>query len=97
MSFRLPRAVAAGCIYQRCPVKKSCSIPKAGMSKRSTSSEEIALAGKGFNQQVEQEYKKQNRNVDFSWVDKMEQIVIPQQEMQTFLQQGGLAPTGGKS
>lgn len=63
----------------------------------STSSGEIALAGKGFNQQVEQEYKKQNRNVDFSWVDKMEQIVVTQQEIRSFLQQGGLNGEGGKS
>jgi hypothetical protein len=63
----------------------------------STTSGEIALAGKGFNQQVEQEYKKQNRGVDFSWVDKMEQIVIPQQDIQSFLQEGGLAGEGGKS
>lgn len=63
----------------------------------STSSGEIALAGKGFNQQVEQEYKKQNRGADFSWVDKMEQIVVTQQEIQSFLQEGGLAGEGGKS
>ena len=77
--------------------KKIVLDPESRDVKGSTSSEEIALAGKGFNQQVEQEYKKQNRNVDFSWVDKMEQIVIPQQESQTFLQQGGLTATGGKS
>ncbi|MHB8789141.1 MAG: SH3 domain-containing protein [Desulfobulbaceae bacterium] len=63
----------------------------------STTSDEIALAGKGFNQQVEQEYKKQNRGVDFTWVDKMEQIVIPQQEIQSFLQEGGLAGERGPS
>lgn len=63
----------------------------------STSSEEIALAGKGFNDQVEQEFKKQNSNIDFTWVDKMEKIVIPQKEIQAFLQQGGLSGQGGKS
>lgn len=63
----------------------------------STSSEEIALAGKGFNQQVEQEYKKQNQNIDFAWVDKMEQIIVSQEESQSFLKQGELAPTGGRS
>ena len=71
--------------------------PNSQDVKGSTSSEEIALAGKGFNQQVEQEYKKQNRNIDFAWVDKMEQIVVSQEEIQAFLKQGGLAPTGGRS
>jgi len=64
--------------------------------KASTSSEEIALAGKGFNQQVEREYQKQNRHIDFSWVEKMEQIVIPQKEIQAFLLEGGLAQPKGK-
>jgi hypothetical protein len=63
----------------------------------STSSEEIALAGKGFNQQVEQEFKNQNKGIDFAWVDKMEKIVIPQTEMQSFLEQGDLMAGGGKS
>jgi hypothetical protein len=76
--------------------KKIILNPDSKDIKESTSSEEIALAGKGFNQQVEDEYKRQN-NVDFSWVDRMEKIVVSQNEMQSFLEQGDLKAEGGKS
>lgn len=59
------------------------------------SSDEIALAGKGFNEQVENDYKKKNKNADFTWVDKMETFVVSQNEIQTFLAQGNLKGEGG--
>ena len=39
------------------------------------SSDEVALAGKGFSQEVETEYKKQNRALDYAWVPYM--ICVP--------------------
>ncbi|MHB8809635.1 MAG: SH3 domain-containing protein [Desulfobulbaceae bacterium] len=77
--------------------KKIVLNPGSSSVASSTSSEEIALAGKGFNEQVEQEFKKRNSSIDFTWIDKMEQIVIPQKEIQAFLQQGSLTGKGGKS
>ncbi len=71
--------------------------PNSREVKGSTSSAEIALAGKGFNQQVEQQFMKQNRNIDFTWVNKMEQIDISPKEIQEFIKQGGLNPAGGRS
>lgn len=59
------------------------------------SSDELALAGKGFNEQVENDFKKKNKNADFTWVDKMEKIVISSKEMQSFLKEGGLKVEGG--
>ncbi len=56
----------------------------------SASSDEIALAGKGFNKQVEEQFKQNNKGIDFSWVDKMEKIIITQDEKQAFLKNGGL-------
>ena len=38
-----------------------------------------------------------NTNIDFSWVDKMENIVVSQSEMQAFVKQGGLKANGGAS
>ena len=63
--------------------------------KSAASSDEIALAGKGFNKQVEEQYKKKNKKADFSQVDNMEKIVISSQDMQDFLTSGGLKPEGG--
>ena len=59
------------------------------------SSDELALAGKGFNQQVENTFRAQNPNLDFSWIDRMEKIVVSQSEMETFLREGGVTPEGG--
>lgn len=63
--------------------------------RRAASSDELALAGKGFNQEVEDAYRTKNPKVDFSWIDKMEKIVVSQNEMQAFLQEGNVTPEGG--
>jgi hypothetical protein len=55
------------------------------------SGEEVALAGKGFNKEVEAEYKRQNAKIDYAWVDKMLQFKVPEAELVAFLKQGGLA------
>ena len=59
------------------------------------SSDELALAGKGFNQQVESEFRAKNPNLDFTWIDKMEAFVVAENEMKQFLKKGGLSPEGG--
>ena len=59
------------------------------------SNDEIALAGKGFNQQVEEQFKQNNKNIDFSRIDAMEKIVVSQDEKQAFLHDGGLDEQGG--
>ena len=59
------------------------------------SSDELALAGKGFNQQVESEFRAKNPNLDFTWIDKMETYVVSEKEMKRFLKEGELSPEGG--
>jgi Bacterial SH3 domain len=70
---------------------------KAGASdvEQAASTEEIALAGKGFNEEVEKEYKAKNPALDFAWIDRMEKIVVSQDQTKQFLEQGGLFPGGG--
>lgn len=55
------------------------------------SGSELALAGKGFNSDVEAQFKANNRNVDFSWVDRMEKIKVSATEAAAFLRVGGLS------
>ena len=64
-------------------------------AKVGASGDELALAGKGFNSDVEAQFKKDHRNIDFTWVDKMEKIRISSSEMQAFLKAGGVTPQGG--
>lgn len=54
------------------------------------SSEELALAGKGFSKEVESEFKEGNKSADFSSVDRMEKITITAPQKVRFLVAGGL-------
>jgi hypothetical protein len=53
---------------------------------------EIALAGKGFNEEVEKQYKNLNQNLDYAWLDRMERFQVSPEEMQAFLKQGEVVP-----
>ncbi|MDP8237246.1 MAG: SH3 domain-containing protein [Candidatus Erginobacter occultus] len=59
------------------------------------SSEELALAGKGFNAQIEEEYRAQNREIDFTWVDRMEEFIVSPEQMVGFLKMGQVNPPSG--
>jgi hypothetical protein len=59
------------------------------------SGDELALAGKGFNAQVEAEYRAQNREIDFAWVDRMEKFTVSPEEMIGFLKTGQVTPPAG--
>ena len=76
---------------------KKTILLKAGEDdiKKAASNDEIALAGKGFNQEVENAYKKGNNSVNYAAIDEMEKIVVPQIEMLQFLEAGEVSPEGG--
>lgn len=58
--------------------------------------EESAQASKGFSPEIENEYKKQHKELDFAFLDKMEKIKVSADEMRAFLKQGRLeAGKGG--
>ena len=57
--------------------------------------EEMALAGKGFSAEVEQEYRAQHQDIDFSWVDRMERMAVSAERVAEFLREGGVTPEGG--
>lgn len=80
-----------------CALTEKKIVFKAGAEdvRQAATTEEIALAGKGFNRQVEEEFKAKNPNLDFAWVDKMALTAISEEQMQRFLEEGRLAPEGG--
>ena len=85
----------AGWIHMSALTKKKIIMnPGTQDIKRAASSDELALAGKGFNTQVEKEFKVKNRNIDYTWVDKMEKIDVSQEQIRQFLKQGELLPQG---
>ena len=52
------------------------------------SASEVALAGKGFSAQTENEY--QRAGLDFTLVDSMERITVPSADLQRFITDGRL-------
>ncbi len=59
------------------------------------SGEELALAGKGFNDEVEAQFREQNPDVDYTWVDRMEKVIVTPAQAGDFLNVGGVQPREG--
>ncbi|GAB6059804.1 SH3 domain-containing protein [Desulfonatronum parangueonense] len=58
--------------------------------RRAATTGEIALAGKGFNQEVEREFRAQNQDVDFSVIDRMQSTEVPISRIAQFAREGQL-------
>lgn len=58
------------------------------------SAEEVTLAGKGFNAQVEKSYGAKNGAADFSGVNAMERREVSEAAVLEFMRAGGLLPGG---
>ncbi|MBF0551078.1 MAG: SH3 domain-containing protein [Deltaproteobacteria bacterium] len=69
--------------------------PGAADVEQAASSRELALAGKGFNAQVEGDFKATHKNADYAAVDKMERINISPAEVDSFVTEGRLTAGGG--
>ena len=70
---------------------------KAGASnvEQAASDDELILAGRGFNREVEQQFRSENPGVDFTWIDRMEAMNVSQDQIQAFIKAGALNPQGG--
>lgn len=55
------------------------------------SSDELALAGKGFNSDVEAKFKADHKDIDFKWVDRMEKMRVTPEQSRDFFKDGGLS------
>lgn len=62
----------------------------------SVSSDELALAGKGFSQEVEARFRARHGDAGFKQLDRMEELEISPEEQHTFFKQGGLVPKTGR-
>ena len=55
------------------------------------SARETALAGKGFNQEVEDSYKKQGNNLNYADVDRVEAVTVSEANIRQFMEEGRLS------
>lgn len=85
-----------GWIHQSALTKKQVVMGSGGQAQAGASGQEIALAGKGFNSEVESRYRNTHR-VDFTWVDRMESIRVSGDEMVRFLNDGQVKSSEGGS
>lgn len=85
-----------GWLHQSALTKRKLQLAAADRNAElSVSSEEQALAGKGFNSQVESEFKERNGSAAFAIVDEMERLKVPYDQIIAFLNEGGLLTQEG--
>jgi hypothetical protein len=63
-----------------------------GTPVQQTSSDEVALAGKGFTPEVESGYRAKHPEMDFAQVDKVESYKVEPATLQAFIKEGDLKP-----
>jgi len=54
------------------------------------SDDELVLAGKGFNSQIEKDYRQNNPKLNFGLVDQMERFDVQPESIAGFIKDGGL-------
>jgi uncharacterized protein YgiM (DUF1202 family) len=86
-----------GWLHESAVAGKASSV-KAGKwsGSDSATSEEVTLAGKGFNDEVEKSYKKGHADLDFKTVDKIANRSIPEPDLRTFMKAGKTLPKGAQ-
>lgn len=75
-------------------VKRVAAPAGSGAARTGASGDEMALAGKGFNSDVEAQFKAHSQ-LDFTWVDKMATMKASTAEIAQFVERGALAQPGG--
>jgi len=85
----LPSGNGNGWLAASALTQKEIVLQSGGNVSQGASSSEVALAGKGFNEQVEQQYQK-DTDLDYGEVDLMEKDTIPSDTLIAFLKAGGL-------
>ncbi len=80
-----------GCIHKSAITEKTLKKKKTSTATaETTTEEEVALAGKGFNPQVEKRYREEHPDAEFANVDYIEGIEVPDEALLEFIESGGL-------
>jgi len=84
-----------GWLHSSALTEKRIVLQAGGSVQQSASSSEVALAGKGFNKELEDRYRTE-KNIDYSWVDRMEKFPVSPEQVAAFYRDGGLQFQGGR-
>jgi uncharacterized protein YgiM (DUF1202 family) len=84
-----------GWMHESALTEKRVSMQAGGATRTGASGDELALAGKGFNKDVEAQFKASHAEADFTWVDRMATLSASVAEIERFIAGGGLTQPGG--
>ncbi len=79
-----------GCIHKSAVESRRFASSGRGAATGGSSADEVSLAGKGFNPQVEAGYRKSGKNLNYAAVDEIVRITVDEKSLETFVLQGGL-------
>jgi len=79
-----------GCIHKSAVEERNFAASGRGASPAGTSSDEVSLAGKGFNPQVESGYRKSGKSLNYAAVDEISRLSVSDKKLDSFIRQGGL-------
>jgi uncharacterized protein YraI len=71
---------------------KALDVKATDNTSSGVSATEVSLAGRGFTEAIESDYRSKNPNLDFATLDRMESQGIPDDELSQFLDDGGVKP-----
>jgi hypothetical protein len=92
LKVRDQRVGREGWMHSASLISKKVKLKAGEKIAADASPDEIALGGKGFNRQVEAEYKKRDSSLSYAWVDRMERIDMSALALERFMAQGQLQP-----
>lgn len=79
-----------GCIHKSAVEARSFASAGRGAASGGTSADEVSLAGKGFNPQVEAGYRKSGKGLNYAAVDEISRSSVSEKSLESFVLQGGL-------
>ena len=84
-----------GCIHATAVQEMTISLTRLAQENiehREATQDEVSLAGKGFNPQVEKTYRDENPGMDFDAVEKIMAFEATPDTLERFIEEGGLNP-----
>jgi hypothetical protein len=86
----------SGWIHKTNVVEGKINLTSKPGGEGAASRDEVELAGRGFTPQVEDRYREQNPELDFSHVDGIERTEVDLLTLEAFVREGGLTAGGGR-
>jgi hypothetical protein len=84
----------AGWLHDSAVTAKKVAASSAGPAGGGVDDRDVASASKGFNPQVEDQYRKKNPTANYAAVDRMEKLGTSAADVESFVRDGNVQPRG---